>query len=254
MKLIFDSHAHYLDAAFKNDRDELLTSLFDDSVCGIIESGTTVKDSKAGVKLAHRYPNMWATVGVHPTECMKIHIEDIDQIKELAADPKVVAIGEIGYDLKKPLRCDQTTQELWFREQLIVARELSKPVVIHCREAFELTYQMLKEYPVRGVVHCFSGSVEFMRDILNLGLYIGIGGAITFHNNRRLCEAAAEVPADRFLLETDAPYMTPEPFRGTRCDSSLILHTAAKVAELRACPIDAVLEQAAENTRTLFSL
>lgn len=251
---IFDSHAHYLSDAFDEDREPLLNSLFSQSVCGIVEAGTSPASSKAAVELAHRYPALWAAVGIHPEEAADTTEFDIAFLRELAKDEKVVAIGEIGLDYHYEDCCPRQIQQQWFRRQLELAKDLSLPVVIHDREAHEDTLNILKAYAPRGVLHCFSGSVEMAREVIKLGMYIGIGGVVTFKNARKLVEVAAEIPLDRLLLETDAPYLAPVPYRGHRCDSSMIEQTATVIAALRGTTTDEMLTVAAENARQLFRL
>lgn len=251
---IFDSHAHYLDSSFDEDRDALLEKLFSIDVCGIIEAATTAETSKKAVQLASRYPALYAAVGIHPEEAGGAKIEDLHTLRQLTADKKVVAIGEIGLDYHYEEYCPREIQKLWFRRQLELANELDLPVVVHDREAHEDTLAILKEYRVPGVLHCFSGSVETAKEVLKLGMYIGIGGVVTFKNARKLVEIAAMVPEDRFLLETDAPYLAPVPHRGHRCDSSLIAYTAAAIAAIRNCDTEHILNIAKQNTKTLFRI
>lgn len=251
---IFDSHAHYLDHAFDEDRDELLSQLFRQDVCGIIEAATTAETSKEAVALAHRYPALFAAVGIHPEEAASATDADIAAIRALTADDKVVAIGEIGLDYHYEEYCPREVQQHWFAEQLALANELSLPVIVHDREAHEDTLSLLKQYQPRGVVHCFSGSAETAAEIVKLGMYIGIGGVVTFKNARKLVEVAATIPEERLLLETDAPYLAPVPHRGHRCDSSLIAYTAAAIADIRGCDTAHILAVAKENAHRLFCL
>ncbi len=250
---IFDSHAHYLSSHFDDDRDAVLTAQFDGEVVGIIEQGTTADTSREAVALAHRYPAVWAAVGIHPEEAAAVTDADIAAIEQLAADPKTVAIGEIGLDYHYEEYCPRTVQQHWFRAQLALANRLSLPVVVHDREAHEDTFQLLREYRPAGVVHCYSGSVELARELVKLGLYIGIGGVVTFKNARKTVEVAADIPLERLLLETDAPYLAPVPHRGKRCDSSLIRHVAQTIADLRGITADELCRITADNTRRLFS-
>ncbi len=252
--MIFDSHAHYLSTAFDDDRDTLLTALFGGKVSGIIESGTTISDSREALALADRYPSLWAAVGIHPQEAATFTDRDIDELRVIASHPKAVAIGEIGLDYHYEDGAPRDIQHRCFRAQLALARELSLPVVIHDRDAHEDTLTILKEYSPKGVVHCFSGSMEMAREVLKLGMHIGIGGVVTFKNARKLVEVASEMPLDRLLLETDAPYLAPVPLRGERCDSSMIIHTAATIAALRGMTTDEVLRIAEENARRLYRL
>ena len=251
---IFDSHAHYLDSRFDEDRDELLTALFRNGVCGIVEGGTDVNASAEAVALAQRYPQFYATVGIHPQEAAETTLEDIAKLRELAANRKTVGIGEIGLDYYWEERCPRLVQQQWFRAQLELANELSMPVVIHDREAHEDTLHILKEYHPEGILHCFSGSVEMAREILNLGMYISLGGVVTFKNARKTVEVASYVPLDRLVLETDAPYLAPEPHRGKRCDSSMIRFVAETIAALRGITADELLQITAENARRAYRL
>ncbi len=251
---IFDSHAHYLDSRFDDDRDKVLTSLLGGEVCGIIENGTTAASSRKAVDLAHRYDAVWAAVGIHPEEAASATADDIVAIEHLAADDKAVAIGEIGLDYHYEEYCPRTVQQHWFRTQLELADRLELPVVVHDREAHEDTLRLLQEYRPAGVVHCFSGSVEMARELLKLDLYIGIGGVVTFKNARKTVEIAAMLPLDRLLLETDAPYLAPAPHRGHRCDSGLIRHTADTIAALRGITTDELLDITAANARRLYRL
>ena len=251
---IFDSHAHYLDSRFNEDRDTLLTTLLSSDVCGIIENGTTAADSHEAVALAHRHNGVWAAVGIHPGEAADAVQGDLTVLEQLAADEKAVAIGEIGLDYHYEDCCPRETQQYWFRAQLELANRLSLPVVVHDREAHEDTLRFLQEYRPAGVVHCFSGSVEMARELLKLGLYIGIGGVVTFKNARKTVEVAAEIPLDRLLLETDAPYLAPVPLRGQRCDSAMIRYTADTIAALRGISIEKLLDVTAENARRLYHL
>lgn len=251
---IFDSHAHYLSDAFDEDRQEVLSRLFADKVCGIIEAGTTADSSRKALALAEQFPHLWAAVGIHPGEAATATEADLNTLRTLAQHEKAVAIGEIGLDYHYEEYCPRETQQYWFRRQLELAREVSLPVVIHDREAHEDTLKLLQEFKPRGVVHCFSGSVEMAREVVKLGMYIGIGGVVTFKNARKLVEIAAEIPLDRLLLETDAPYLAPVPYRGHRCDSSMIELTAATIAALRGVSTDEILDIAVHNTRTLYSL
>ena len=251
---IFDSHAHYLDSSFDEDRSSLLHHLFSTDVCGIIEAATTAESAKKAVELAHQFPKLYSTVGIHPEEAASAVTGDIDTLRKLAADSKVVAIGEIGLDYHYEEYCPREVQKEWFCRQLELAKDLDLPVVVHDREAHEDTVAILKEYKPRGVVHCFSGSVEIAKEVLKLGMYIGIGGVVTFKNARKLVEVAQMVPEDRLLLETDAPYLAPVHHRGHRCDSSMIRNTAATIAELRGVTTEQVLSLGVRNAQNLYAI
>ena len=250
---IFDSHAHYDDSAFDADRHELLSSLPAQRVCAVINAASDMESAKKGLQLAETYPFVWAAAGVHPHEAAKAADDTIDQLRMLLQHPRMVAVGEIGLDYHYDFS-PRDVQKTLFEQQLILAKELDRPVIIHDREAHEDTLHLLQKYRPRGVVHCFSGSVEMAHDILNLGMYIGLGGAVTFKNAKKPVEVAAAVPIDRLLLETDAPYMTPVPHRGQRCHSGYIAYTAACIAEVRGMDVDELLTQTRINACTLFGI
>jgi TatD DNase family protein len=254
MASIFDSHAHYDCEAFDEDRDILLSSMPRKNVCGILNAGTDIPSACHSIQIAEQYPFVWAAIGIHPQEAGTAKHDDLDELRRLYDHPRVVAIGEIGLDYYYEDSCPRSVQLDWFRRQLALAAELDAPVIVHDREAHEDTLRLLQEYQPKGVVHCFSGSVEMAREIDKLGMYIGLGGAVTFKNARKPVEVAAAVPLTRLLLETDAPYMTPVPFRGKRCDSGHIAFTAARIAEFRGIEVNDLLEQTCENTCRLFGI
>lgn len=252
MGKIFDTHAHYDDSAFDIDRNELLANLPSMDVCTIVNQATDIKTAEISIALAEQYDYVYAAVGVHP-ECLEGLEEDyIQKLRDLAQHKKVVAIGEIGldyyYDIPKEL------QKRVFEEQLLLAGELNMPVCVHDREAHGDTMDVLRKYNPKGVVHCFSGSAEMAKEVLSLGMYIGMGGVVTFKNARKAVEVMQQVPLDRFVLETDAPYLAPVPFRGKRCDSSYIKYTAQKIAEIRDLSLNEVLELAEQNAKRLYEI
>mgnify|MGYP003308633314 CR=1 FL=1 len=250
--MIYDTHAHYDDAAFDDDRAALLAALPERNVGTVINAATDPASAERSIAFARQYPYFRAAVGVHP-ECIGAATEAwLAQIEILSQEKEVCAIGEIGLDYHYPDGSSREEQLMWFRAQLALANRRGLPVIVHDRDAHEDTLQCLREYRPRGVVHCFSGSVEMMREVVEMGMYIGLGGTVTFKNARRPVEVAAAVPAERFLLETDAPYMAPEPMRGRRCDSSMIAYTAARIAQIRGIPADEVLRQAWQNAEGLF--
>ncbi len=251
---IFDSHAHYLSDAFDDDRDERLSSLFANGVCGIVEAATDADSSRTALALAERYDPLYAAVGVHPECADAADDAAFSAIESLLSHPKTVAVGEIGLDYHYDDGAAPETQQTVFRRLLQLANTYHFPVVVHDRDAHEDTLRLLKETRPCGVVHCFSGSIEMAREVLKLGMYIGIGGVVTFQNARKLVEVAREIPLDRLLLETDAPYLAPVPLRGHRCDSSMIRHTAAAIAAIRGITTDEVLAAAERNARELFGL
>lgn len=251
---IFDSHAHYNDERFDEDREAVLASLPEQGVCGIINCGCNVETSQISLEYAEKYPHIFAAAGFHPEQADEYNEDGMNKIREMLKHPKMVAIGEIGLDYYWP-EPDRQIQKDVFERQLALAKELDLPVIIHSRDAAEDTIQILKKYPgIRGVIHCFSGSAETAKIFLNMGFYIGFTGVLTFQNNRRSVESCKVVPLDRLLLETDCPYMAPVPYRGKRCWSPLIAHTAERMAEIKEVPVQQMIDIARENTCRLFQI
>lgn len=251
---IFDSHAHYDDQAFDADREELLAALPQKGVCNVVNCGADLKSSRASVELAARLPYFYAAVGIHPEEVKNAPEDWAEQLESLTAEQKVVAVGEIGLDYHFEDNAPRQVQQDFFEAQLLLANKHRLPVIIHDRDAHGDTMELLKKHRPRGVVHCFSGSVEMAKEVLRLGMYIGLGGAVTFKNARVPVEVAAMVPPERLLIETDCPYMTPVPFRGKRNDSSLIAYTAARLAEIRNTTSKEILALTRRNAETLFAI
>lgn len=250
---IFDTHAHYDDEQFDSDRSELLASLTGKGISGVISCGVNAESSKANIDLSEKYPFIYAAVGYHGLNTEDLTGDYLDILKDLIKNEKTVAIGEIGLDY----HYEKETRDIQlkiFREQIELANEYNLPVIVHDREAHEDTLNILKELKPRGVIHCFTGSVEMAKEIVKIGMYIGLGGAVTFKNAVKPVEVAKFVPADRLLVETDCPYMTPVPFRGKRNDSSLIPYTAEKIAEVRGVTAQEILDLTAENARALFRI
>ena len=255
MALIFDTHAHYDDAQFDADREALLSAMPENGVGLILDPGCDPESSRAAIALAEQYPHIYAAVGYHPENCAPYTDADLDILRRLAQHPKVVAIGEIGLDYYWEQNPPKEFQQAVFRAQLALARELSLPVIVHDRDAHADCLAIVKEFPeVRGVFHCYSGSVEMARELWKLGWYLGLDGPVTYKNARRTVEVAAEVPLERLLLETDSPYMAPVPKRGTRNDSRNIRCIAEKIAEIRNMTADAIIRVSAENGRRLFGI
>ena len=250
---IFDSHAHYDDEQFDTDRAELLGSFKEKGISGVVCCGVDIPTSEFAVELSRKYDFVYSAVGFHPLDNDEYREGDLEKIKELAADNKCVAIGEIGLDYHYEKESREIQLEL-LEKQIILANELDMPVIIHDRESHEDTLKLLKKHTPKGVVHCFSGSAEMAAEIVKLGMYIGLGGAVTFKNARKPLEVAACVPADRLVIETDCPYMTPVPFRGQRCDSSFIPYTARVIAGVRGVSEDEILDLTRKNANTLFGL
>lgn len=254
MAMIFDSHAHYDAEQFDADRDQVLTALPNQGVCGVIQCATDPMSAKKSIAMAEQYPYIRVAIGIHPEAVNDAKPEWMEELRTLASHPTVCAIGEIGLDYYWEENAPREVQMDWCRRQIELARELDLPVIIHDREAHEDTLNLIRELRPRGVVHCFSGSAEMARQITDLGMYIGLGGATTFKNARKPVEVAASVPLSRLLLETDAPYMAPVPMRGKRCDSAMIAHTAARIAEIREMDVDTLLDATRQNANCLFGL
>ena len=250
--LIFDSHAHYTDPAFDDDRDQLLQGFPQKGILHCMICGTQLADSAAGIALAERYPSLLsAAVGVHP-ECPAPPTGYTDALRKMAQHSCVRAIGEIGLDYHYA-GYDKAVQQRVLREQLALAQTLRLPVILHCREATGDMLGILREFaPLSGVMHCFAGSVETAREVLQMGLYLGFNGVITFKNARKPLEVIRFAPADRLLLETDCPYLAPVPFRGRRCDSTMIAETAAVMAREKGLTPAEICRITAQNAAKLF--
>lgn len=251
---IFDTHSHYADSAFDGDRDELLAALPDKGVRFAALAGSSMQDSAENVALAQKYGYIYAAVGVHPESVDETPSDYREKLTELVkSSEKVRAIGEIGLDYHYE-NYDRDKQILFFRQQLELARELSLPVIDHSRNASEDTLDILKEYRPAGVVHCFSGSAEVAREVIKLGMYIGFTGVLTFKNAKKALRALEAVPLDRLLLETDCPYMAPEPLRGRRCDSSMICYTAEKAAQIKGVSTQELLDITCRNGMDFYHI
>lgn len=253
MNNIFDSHAHYTDKAFNEDRKSLLDSLKESGVCGVINCGADLESSAFSVELSKEYGFIYAACGVHPEEIDGLPENYIDTLSNMLQNEKCVAVGEIGLDYYWR-KDNKELQKKIFEEQILLSKKLNLPIIVHDREAHEDTLEILKKHKPKGVLHCFSGSVETAKEILKLGMYIGLGGALTFKNARKAVEVAEMLPLDRLLLETDCPYMAPVPMRGKRNNSSYISYISEKVAEIKGMDPQAVLDITTENAKTLFNI
>lgn len=252
---IFDSHSHYTDEAFDSDRDAILQALPEKGVIRCMTCGTDLQSSLDNISLAERYPELLiAAAGVHP-ESPDAPAGYIDQLREMiAAHPCVKAVGEIGLDYHYE-GYDRAQQIRILREQLALAKETGYPVILHSRDATGDMTEILREFaPLSGVMHCFSGSAETAREVLDMGLYIGFTGVITFKNAKKPLAAMREVPLDRLLIETDCPYMAPVPYRGKRCDSSMLTETAAVMAREKGVSVPEICRITAENAARLFRI
>lgn len=254
---LFDTHAHIGDAAFDGDRDALVCALPEKGVSLITEVCCDTADWERTAELIHKYPFVYAALGMHPHEAGHTENKDIDYIKSLfEKEPKLKAWGEIGLDYHYDF-APREVQRRWFAEQLDAAAALNVPVVLHIREAFGDCMDILRARRgrgLRGEMHCFSGSPEIAKECLDLGLYIAFGGAVTFKNANKLLDAAKSVPRDRLLLETDCPYMTPVPHRGERNDPSLMHYTLSRLAEIRGEDETELAETAYQNGRAMFGI
>ena len=253
--MIFDSHAHYDDEAFNEDREKVIQGLNEKGVIGVLNCGASLDGAKKSVELSNKYDFIYSAVGVHPEYANIVNEEVIEELKNLTHYPKVRAIGEIGLDYFYEGNPSREIQKAAFRLQMKLAKELKLPVVIHDRDAHKDTLDILKEFPeVIGVVHCFSGSVEFAKECLKLGYYIGFTGVITFKNAKKTAEVAKEVPMDRILVETDCPYMAPTPHRGKRNQSDYIQYIIEKISEIKGKTIEEIEDATIFNIKQLLKI
>ena len=249
---IFDAHAHYDDKWFYEDRSELLASLPQNGVSYAVNAAVDLATAKTAIKFAETYPHIYACAGIHPENLEGLPDDYLTQLTELLDHPKVVALGEIGLDYHWDIPKD--AQHRVFEEQLQLAKELDVPVVIHGREAHADVMEKLRRYRPKGLMHCYSGSVEMLKEVMKLGLSISLGGTVTYKNARVPVEVAAAVPLDRLLLETDAPYLSPVPFRGKRNDSTRIAYTAEKIAAIRGMDAQELIDITTENAKHLYGI
>lgn len=251
---IFDTHAHYDDERFDEDRDTVLGGLSEHGVSLVVDPACDLKSCKATLELSSKYKFIYSAVGVHPHSAESDGNEGyLDKVNEFAKNKKVVAIGEIGLDYHYDFSPREKQIDV-FSQQLALANDLNLPVIIHDREAHADTLELVQKYRPKGIIHCYSGSAEMAREFLKLGMYIGFTGSVTFKNANKLLLAAMEVPEDRILLETDCPYMAPVPYRGQRCDSTLIPATAERLAELRGTDAQTLIDRARENGMRVYGI
>lgn len=254
--MIFDTHAHYDDDAFDEDREELLGSMQANGVGKIVNIGASLNSCKQTIELMQKYDFVYGAIGVHPNEVEELSEESFAQLKEWCKSEKCVAVGEIGLDYYY----DEPTPEIqkkWFIRQLNLAREISKPVVIHSRDAAKDTIDIMKEQhaeEIGGVVHCFSYTKETAKIMLDMGFYIGIGGVLTFKNGVKLKEAADFIPMDRIVLETDCPYLAPVPFRGKRNSSLYLPYVVSTLAEIKGISEEEVRRITWENAHRMYRI
>ena len=252
---IFDTHAHYDASAFNADREAMLSALPEAGVGLVVDPGCDLPSSRAALTLAEQFPHVYAAVGIHPEDCAGYTDADLDTLRALCRHDKAVAIGEIGLDYYWAENPPRDFQQRVFRRQLELALELDMPVIIHDREAHGDSLAIVEEYPgLRGVFHCFSGSPEMAAELLKRGWYLGFDGPITYTNAKRAPEVAAITPLDRILVETDAPYMTPVPFRGKRNDSRYLPYVIEKLAAWKGVTVQEMTEATFANGKRLFGI
>ena len=254
--MIFETHAHYDDEQFDEDREELLSSLAAHGIGTVVNVGASMAGSEATVRLAQQYPFVYGAVGVHPSEVEELNEEKLARLRDLCGHKKVVAVGEMGLDYHYSDPAPSLQKE-WFVRQLDLAKQVKLPVIIHSREAAKDTLDIMQAHHAEetgGVVHCFSYTKEMAKEYLDMGYYFGIGGVITFKNAKKLKEAVQYIPMDRILLETDSPYLSPEPHRGERNSSLNLISIAQAIAELKETAFEEVVETTQRNAKKLFRL
>jgi len=252
MNNIFDAHAHYDDDWFSDDREQLLESLPQKGICAVVNAAVDLKTADIARSFAEKYDYMYFTVGFHPENLEDMPQDYLSQIALMLQHKKAVALGEIGLDYHWNI--EKSLQHRIFDEQLSLSKDLDVPVVIHDREAHGDVMEKLRFYKPKGLLHCFSGSVEMLKEVLKLGMSISLGGTVTYKNARVPVEVSEFVPLDRLLLETDSPYLSPVPQRGKRNDSSNIIYTAAKIAEIKGIGVQQLLDITAENAYRLYGI
>lgn len=253
--MLFDTHAHMDDRAFDGDREELLSSLPGQGIALLMNPGCSLASSRAASRLSQEYDYIYAAVGSHPDAADEVDEAVLEEYRKLCKlNPKIKAIGEIGLDYHYE-DIPREIQQRAFRMQLELAQELDLPVIVHEREAHEDGLKIIAEFPeVTGVFHCYSGSAEMAKLLVDRGWYIGFTGVLTFKNARKAVEVAQSIPLERIVLETDCPYMSPEPFRGKRNDPSRLCYMAEKLAQLRSLPVERIHEITVENGKQLYRI
>ena len=252
--MLFDTHAHMNDPAFQEDREQVLLSLKDKGVAYMMNVGCCLDSSKDCIAMAEKYPFVYASVGSHPDSADEVNEEVLEQYRQMAKHPKVLALGEIGLDYYYETIPRQIQQQA-FRLQMELARELKMPVIVHERNAHDDGMRIAKEFKdVTGVFHCYSGSAEMARQLVDMGWYIGFTGVLTFKNARKAVETAERIPLERIVLETDCPFMAPEPFRGKRNDPGYLYRMAERLAEIRGISVEEVHAVTTENAKRLYRM
>lgn len=254
--MIFDTHTHYDDEAFEEDRDALISSLSAKNVGLVVNVGASLSSCRETLRMAEKYPFVYGAIGVHPSETAELNEDNFSQLSEMVKHEKCVAVGEIGLDYYWP-EPHRETQKFWFKRQLGLARELNLPVVIHSRDAANDTITIMKDMhaeEIGGVIHCFSYTRETAEIFLKMGFYIGIGGVVTFKNARKIKEAVEEIPLERIVLETDCPYLAPVPFRGKRNSSLNIPYVIEEIARIKQVSPNEIEEITWENAHRLYRI
>ena len=253
--MIFDTHAHYDDDQFLDDQDELLTSLPDEGVGTIVNVGASLDGCKNAMELAKKYPFIYAAVGVHPDCAGELNEEKFAELEKWCHEEKVVAVGEIGLDYHWD-EYPRDVQKHWFIRQIELARKLNLPINVHSRDASEDTFQIMKEHAqgLKGIIHCFSGSKELAVEYVKMGFHIGVGGVVTFKNGKKLKQVVEAIPLTSIVLETDCPYLAPEPFRGKRNNSAYIKYVAEEIARLKDTTCEDVLKQTEKNAKEIYGI
>lgn len=250
--MYFESHAHYDDGRFKNDREEILNLLPSCGIDYVINVGCDMKSSRESIKMAEKYDYIYAAVGVHPHDAENMKESDLDEIRQMSNHKKVVAIGEIGLDFYYD-NSPRDIQRYWFKRQLEIVKELNKPVIIHSRDASQETFDIIKESGVKkGVIHCYSGSAQMAMDYAKMGFYIGVGGVVTFSNAKKLVEVVETIQLEQILIETDSPYLSPIPNRGKRNDSRNLQFVVEKIAKIKDISPEKVANITKLNAKQLF--
>jgi len=257
-KMIFETHGHYDDEQFDEDRERLIAEFLEKDIDKVMNVGADMQSSRNSVELAGKYPHFYAAVGVHPSEVGGLTEDDMQALKQMTLEnPKVKAIGEIGLDYHFDDDPPRDVQKKWFIRQLELAQELGMPIIIHSRDAASDTMEILKDMDGGrngGVIHCYSYSREQAREYIKMGFHIGVGGVVTFKNSRRLQEVVEDIPLEKIVLETDSPYMAPVPFRGTRNSALNIPYIAEKIAEIKGVPVQKVYDQTYANALKMYKM
>ena len=256
MGMIFETHAHYNDEAFRDDLDSIFARFPEKRIGRVVNIASDLDSIGECLDLAHRYPFMYCALGIHPSDSAPLTDELLEEIRGKLSDPRVVAVGEIGLDYYWDTP-DREIQKHWFEEQLEMARQADLPVVIHSREAAQDTMRLMQDHraeEIGGVVHCYSYSLELAKEFVKMGFFIGIGGVVTFKNARKLKEVAAGIPIDHIVLETDSPYLAPVPFRGKRNSSLYLPYVVDAIAQIKGMDPEEIISRTEENAERLYRL